>query len=178
MAIISGKPVAVRAEPQISPPCFTHGANLRQMRRLPPLPLMQNYGKIGPTSWGKANVAFADGLLQICYRGKSVFSSSEWCEGKPRLFMTFIMLYGKVCLEITKLTRLPLHCAWAERYWVRLPAAVWKNEPRIFFQITSLIRLKVPASSACNRKSQGRLKTGLGREGEKLHTYITPCKRL
>ena len=32
---------------------FTHGANLRQMRHLPPLPLMQNYGKFGPTSWGK-----------------------------------------------------------------------------------------------------------------------------
>ena len=44
-----------------------------------------------------------------------------------------------------------------------------------FFQVTSLTRLKVPAS---NRKSLGRLKTGLGREGEKLHTYITPCKRL
>ena len=36
------------------------------------------YGKFDPTSLGKteqnqANVAFADGLLQICYRGKSVF---------------------------------------------------------------------------------------------------------
>ena len=29
---------------------FTHGANLRQMRHLPPLLLMQNYGKFGPTS--------------------------------------------------------------------------------------------------------------------------------
>ena len=42
---------------------------------------MQNYGKVGPMSCGKieqnyANVAFADDLLQICYRGKSVFSSS------------------------------------------------------------------------------------------------------
>ena len=60
---------------------FTHGANLRQIRHLPPLPLMQNYGKVGPMSCGKieqnkANVAFADDLLQICYRGKSVFSSS------------------------------------------------------------------------------------------------------
>ena len=32
---------------------FTHGANVRQMRHLPPLPLMQNHGKFGPTSWGK-----------------------------------------------------------------------------------------------------------------------------
>lgn len=60
---------------------FTHGANLRQIRHLPPLPLMQNYGKVGPMSCGKieqnqANVAFADDLFQICYRGKSVFSSS------------------------------------------------------------------------------------------------------
>ena len=32
---------------------FTHGANLRQIRHLPPLPLMQNYGKVGPMSCGK-----------------------------------------------------------------------------------------------------------------------------
>ena len=43
---------------------------------------MQNYGKFDPTSLGKieqnwANVAFADGLLQICFRGKSVLSSSD-----------------------------------------------------------------------------------------------------
>lgn len=51
------------------------------MRHLPPLQLMQNYGKFDPTSLSKteqnqANVAFADGLLQICYIGKSVYSSS------------------------------------------------------------------------------------------------------
>ena len=32
---------------------FRHAANLRQMRHIPPLPLNQNYGKFGPTSWGK-----------------------------------------------------------------------------------------------------------------------------
>ena len=32
---------------------FTHGENLRQMRHLPPLLLMQNYAKFGPTSRGK-----------------------------------------------------------------------------------------------------------------------------
>ena len=42
---------------------------------------MQNYGKFDATPFGKieqnwANVAFADGLLQIFYTGKSVFSSS------------------------------------------------------------------------------------------------------
>ena len=61
---------------------FTHAANLRQIRHLPPLPSMQNYGKFDTTPFGKieqnwANVAFADGLLQIFYTGKSVFSSSE-----------------------------------------------------------------------------------------------------
>ena len=61
---------------------FTHRANLRQMQRLPPLPSMQSYGKFDRTSTSKvehnwANVAFADGLLQISrYTGKSVFSSS------------------------------------------------------------------------------------------------------
>ena len=57
---------------------FTHAANLRQMRHLPPLPPMQNYGKFDATSFGKieqnwANVAFADGLLQIFCTGNSVF---------------------------------------------------------------------------------------------------------
>ena len=60
---------------------FTHAANFRQIRHLPPLPSMQNYGKFDATPFGKieqnwANVAFADGLLQIFYTGKSVFSSS------------------------------------------------------------------------------------------------------
>lgn len=32
---------------------FTHRANLRQIRRLPPLPSMQNYGKFDPTSSSK-----------------------------------------------------------------------------------------------------------------------------
>ena len=32
---------------------FTHAANLRQMRHLPPLPSMQNYGKFDATSFGK-----------------------------------------------------------------------------------------------------------------------------
>ena len=62
---------------------FTHAANLRQIWHLPPLPSMQNYGKFDATPFGKieqnwANVAFADGLLQIFYTGKSVFSSSVW----------------------------------------------------------------------------------------------------
>ena len=32
---------------------FTHRANLRQIRRLPPLPSMQNYGRFDPTSSSK-----------------------------------------------------------------------------------------------------------------------------
>ena len=60
---------------------FTHAANLRQIRHLPPLPSMQNYGKFDATPFGKieqnwANVAFADGLLQIFSTGKSVLSAS------------------------------------------------------------------------------------------------------
>ena len=30
---------------------FPQGKNLRQIRHLPPLPVMQNFGKFGPTSW-------------------------------------------------------------------------------------------------------------------------------
>ena len=87
------KPEKCQFQHQVCYPCkclekvkvilvFKHGANLRQMRHLPPLPSMQNYGKFDPTSFGKieqhwANVAFADSLLQIFYTGKSVFSSSE-----------------------------------------------------------------------------------------------------
>ena len=32
---------------------FTHAANLKQIRHLPPLPSMQNYGKFDATPFGK-----------------------------------------------------------------------------------------------------------------------------
>ena len=56
-------------------------ATRANVRHLPPLPAMQNYGKFDPTSFDKieqnwANVAFANGLFQIFYTGKSIFSSS------------------------------------------------------------------------------------------------------
>ena len=42
-----------------------------------------------------------------------------------------------------------------------------------FFKLRHLQQVK-----SARVQSLRRLKTGLGREGEKLHTYITPCKHL
>ena len=61
---------------------FFVGANLKQMQHLPSLPSLQSFGSFDPTSFGKleqnlTKVAFAIGLHQIYYTGKSMWKNSR-----------------------------------------------------------------------------------------------------
>ena len=63
-------------------PCFYSCGKFEANSAFTTFAINANYGKFDATPFGKieqnwANVAFADGLLQIFYTGKSVFSSSE-----------------------------------------------------------------------------------------------------
>ena len=95
---------------------FTHGENLRQIRHLPPLPLMQNYGKVGPMSY----VAKLSKIKQMWH---------------------LQMICSKFAIEVNPFFR-PVSCTGANQEWSlagTLTAGCFRRLP---FHEPILIRIK------------------------------------